>query len=77
MESDLAELSKSAKLFEVSVPEYKQLRACRREVRLLKELWDMIVLVRTAVCEAAGGEGRRRQDLGDVPNRLLGWAGRF
>lgn len=39
-------LSKSAGLFEVSVPDYKQLKACHKEVRLLKELWDMIVLVR-------------------------------
>lgn len=49
----MAALSKSAGLFEVSVPEYKQLKACHREVRLLKELWDMIVLVRVAVCEPA------------------------
>ncbi|XP_009470045.1 PREDICTED: dynein heavy chain 17, axonemal isoform X2 [Nipponia nippon] len=49
MESDVAALSKSAGLFEVSVPEYKQLKACHREVRLLKELWDMIVLVNTTI----------------------------
>ncbi|KAM6049902.1 dynein axonemal heavy chain 17 [Theristicus caerulescens] len=49
MESDMAALSKSAGLFEVSVPEYKQLKACHREVRLLKELWDMIVLVNTSI----------------------------
>uniref|UniRef100_A0A8C0BA58 Dynein axonemal heavy chain 17 n=1 Tax=Buteo japonicus TaxID=224669 RepID=A0A8C0BA58_9AVES len=49
MESDMAALSKSAGLFEVSVPEYKQLKACHREVRLLKELWDMIVLVNTNI----------------------------
>ncbi|XP_055553184.1 dynein axonemal heavy chain 17 isoform X2 [Falco cherrug] len=49
MESDMAALSKSARLFEVSVPEYKQLKACHREVRLLKELWDMIVLVNTSI----------------------------
>ncbi|NXT54658.1 DYH17 protein, partial [Pluvianellus socialis] len=49
MESDVAALSKSAGLFEVLVPKYKQLRACHREVRLLKELWDMIVLVNTNI----------------------------
>ncbi|XP_021270931.1 dynein heavy chain 17, axonemal [Numida meleagris] len=49
MESDLAALSKSAGLFEVAVPEYKQLKACHREVRLLKQLWDMIVLVNTSI----------------------------
>lgn len=41
-------LCKSASLFEVTVPDYKQLKACHREVRLLKELWDMIVMVRQA-----------------------------
>ncbi|XP_009879601.1 PREDICTED: dynein heavy chain 17, axonemal [Charadrius vociferus] len=49
MESDMAALSKSAGLFEMSVPKYKQLKACHREVRLLKELWDMIVLVNTNI----------------------------
>lgn len=45
MQSDMAELSKSAGLFEVLVPEYKQLKTCAKEAGLLKELWDMIVLV--------------------------------
>uniref|UniRef100_A0A803TFH7 Dynein axonemal heavy chain 17 n=1 Tax=Anolis carolinensis TaxID=28377 RepID=A0A803TFH7_ANOCA len=45
MEKEMEALSKSAGLFEVSVPDYKQLKACHKEVRLLKELWDMIVLV--------------------------------
>ncbi|XP_064006872.1 dynein axonemal heavy chain 17 [Pogoniulus pusillus] len=49
MQSDMAELSKSAGLFEVLVPEYKQLNACAKEARLLKELWDMIVLVNTSM----------------------------
>ncbi|NWQ91943.1 DYH17 protein, partial [Burhinus bistriatus] len=49
MESDMAALSKSAGLFEMSVPKYKQLKACHREVRLLKELWDLIVLVNTNI----------------------------
>ncbi|NXF34737.1 DYH17 protein, partial [Nyctibius bracteatus] len=49
MESDVAALSQSAGLFEVSVPEYRQLEACRRELRLLKELWDTILLVNTSM----------------------------
>ncbi|XP_062482469.1 dynein axonemal heavy chain 17 isoform X3 [Pezoporus occidentalis] len=49
MEGDLAALSESARLFEVLVPEYKELRACQREVCLLKQLWDMIVLVNNHV----------------------------
>ncbi|NWW79259.1 DYH17 protein, partial [Climacteris rufus] len=45
MERDMAALASSAALFEVSVPEYKQLKKCRKELRLLKELWDMVSLV--------------------------------
>lgn len=56
MERDVAALSESAGLFEVLVPQYKQLKACGRELRLLKELWDMIVLVRATVCVPAGQE---------------------
>lgn len=41
----MAALAASAALFEVSVPEYKQLKLCRKELRLLKELWDMVTLV--------------------------------
>lgn len=46
MEGVMEALCKSASLFEVTVPDYKQLKACHKEVRLLKELWDMIVMVR-------------------------------
>ncbi|XP_012658288.1 dynein heavy chain 17, axonemal [Otolemur garnettii] len=49
MESTMEALSKSGSLFEVTVPDYKQLKACHREVRLLKELWDMIVMVNTSI----------------------------
>lgn len=57
MESDMEALSKSAGLFEVSVPDYKQLKTCHKEVRLLKELWDMIVLVSICLWNVAQGEG--------------------
>ncbi|KAL8163407.1 UNVERIFIED_CONTAM: Dynein heavy chain 17, axonemal, partial [Gekko kuhli] len=49
MEKEMEALSKSAGLFEVSVPDYKQLKACHKEVRLLKELWDMTVLVNESI----------------------------
>ncbi|ELW68256.1 Dynein heavy chain 17, axonemal [Tupaia chinensis] len=49
MESVMEALSKSGSLFEVTVPDYKQLKACHKEVRLLKELWDMIVMVNTSI----------------------------
>ncbi|NXS34473.1 DYH17 protein, partial [Pomatostomus ruficeps] len=49
MERDMADLATSAALFEVSVPEYKQLKTCRKELRLLKELWDMVTLVNLSI----------------------------
>ncbi|XP_064397591.1 dynein beta chain, ciliary-like isoform X3 [Halichondria panicea] len=48
MESQMKELSQSASLFEVNVPDYKQLKTCRKEVIMLKTLWDMIVLVKSS-----------------------------
>ncbi|XP_037350847.1 dynein axonemal heavy chain 17 isoform X1 [Talpa occidentalis] len=49
MEDVMEALCKSGSLFEVTVPDYKQLKACHKEVRLLKELWDMIVMVNTSI----------------------------
>lgn len=50
-------LAASAALFEVSVPEYKQLKMCRKELRLLKDLWDMVTLVRAQPCfQARAGQ---------------------
>ncbi|KAK2515662.1 hypothetical protein Q9233_014175 [Columba guinea] len=45
MESAMTSIYESAGLFEVMVPDYKQLKQCRKELCLLKELWDMISLV--------------------------------
>ncbi|XP_023385619.1 dynein heavy chain 9, axonemal [Pteropus vampyrus] len=45
MESTMASISDSATLFEVNVPDYKQLKQCRKEVCQLKELWDTISMV--------------------------------
>lgn len=33
MEQVMADLHESASLFEVNIPDYKQLKACRKEVR--------------------------------------------
>ncbi|CAH1258196.1 DNAH17 [Branchiostoma lanceolatum] len=49
MEAEMQKLLESAGLFEVNVPDYRQLKACRKEVRLLKILWDMIFLVQTSI----------------------------
>ncbi|NXH48679.1 DYH9 protein, partial [Dicaeum eximium] len=49
MESAMTSIYESASVFEVTVPEYKQLKQCRKELCLLKELWDMISLVNTSL----------------------------
>ncbi|KAM3922058.1 dynein axonemal heavy chain 9 [Leptodactylus fuscus] len=49
MEATMASIYESAALFEVGVPDYKQLKQCRKEVCLLKELWDMISLVTSSM----------------------------
>ncbi|KFV69246.1 Dynein beta chain, ciliary, partial [Dryobates pubescens] len=49
MEAAMGSIQEAAGLFEVMVPDYKQLRQCRKELCLLKELWDMISLVNTTL----------------------------
>ena len=46
MEKEMGMLLDSAGLFEVNVPDFKQLKQCRKEIKLLKQLWDYIVIVR-------------------------------
>jgi len=47
MEVQMNSLQKAADLFAVKLPEFKQLKTCRKELGLLKTLWDMIALVRS------------------------------
>ena len=47
MEREMQSLNDSAALFEVTVPDFKQVKQCRKEIKLLKQLWDYIHLVRT------------------------------
>lgn len=44
----MKELQVAAGLFEVNIPEFRQLKACRREIQMLKTLWDQIILVRSS-----------------------------
>lgn len=48
-ESTMSAITQSAGLFEVNIPDYKQLKQCRKEVFILKELWDMITVVDTSM----------------------------
>ncbi|XP_062830067.1 dynein axonemal heavy chain 9 isoform X3 [Anolis carolinensis] len=51
MEVTMASIHESAALFEVGVPDYKQLKQCRKEVLILKELWDVISIVTSSMNE--------------------------
>ena len=42
-------LQSEAALFEVTVPAFSHIVQCKKENRLLKELWDYIFLVRTSI----------------------------
>ncbi|KAK3590847.1 hypothetical protein CHS0354_024585 [Potamilus streckersoni] len=49
MEKDMQALLDSAGLFEVNVPDFKQLKQCRKEIKLLKTLWDYVIMVRSSI----------------------------
>ena len=51
LEVDMRTLQDSATLFEVQVPEFRLLQQCRKEIKMLKQLWDYIFLVRTSIDE--------------------------
>ncbi|EHB17858.1 Dynein heavy chain 11, axonemal [Heterocephalus glaber] len=66
LEEEMLQIQESARLFEVALPEYKQMKQYRKEIQLLKGLWDVIIYVReiwsldkaVRVCDAyAGLEG--------------------
>lgn len=45
MEKELVELQECTKLFDVTVPDYRDIKLCRKEIVVLKELWDIVLLV--------------------------------
>ncbi|XP_074539499.1 dynein axonemal heavy chain 11 isoform X2 [Halichoeres trimaculatus] len=49
MEKEVAELQESTNLFDVTIPDFKDIKLCRREIVVLKELWDITVLVQSSV----------------------------
>lgn|SRR6218665_1161045 len=42
-------LSQSAELFEVSIPDFKQLKQCRKELLMVKLLWDYVIIIRSSI----------------------------
>lgn len=49
MEKEVAELQESINLFEVTIPDYRDIKLCRREITVLKELWDIVVYVQVSI----------------------------
>ncbi|KAG7242136.1 hypothetical protein INR49_024182, partial [Caranx melampygus] len=49
MEKELAELQESTNLFDVTIPDYRDIKLCRREIIVLKELWDIVLFVQSSV----------------------------
>lgn len=45
MEKELVELQECTNLFDVTVPDYRDIKLCRKEIVVLKELWDIVLLV--------------------------------
>lgn len=50
-EKEMEKLTDSATLFEVQMVEFRMLQLCRKEIRMLKQIWDYIFLVKTSVDE--------------------------
>ncbi|XP_061390860.1 dynein beta chain, ciliary isoform X1 [Musca vetustissima] len=49
LECEMAEIQESGGLFEVNIPEFKLLKQCRKELRMLKQLWDYVFIVQTCI----------------------------
>lgn len=49
LERQMKDIQDSASLFEVTVPEFKQLKQCRRELKMLKQLWDYVNIVQSSI----------------------------
>ena len=51
LDKKIKELQSQAALFEVTIPKFPLIDKCRKENRMLKQLWDYIFLVRTSIDE--------------------------
>ncbi|XP_055341295.1 LOW QUALITY PROTEIN: dynein beta chain, ciliary-like [Paramacrobiotus metropolitanus] len=51
LEAEMDVLIKDCQLFDVPAPDFKQLRTCRREVKLIKQLWDYASVVASQIQE--------------------------
>ncbi|XP_022909837.1 dynein beta chain, ciliary-like [Onthophagus taurus] len=51
LENYQQDLGEQANLFELTMPEFKQLKCSRKELRLLKQLWDFVNIVNSSIDE--------------------------
>ncbi|XP_053483492.1 dynein axonemal heavy chain 11 isoform X4 [Ictalurus furcatus] len=49
LEQEAATLQESCKLFEVSSPDFRQLRLCQRQIFILKQLWDLLLCAQSII----------------------------
>ncbi|XP_018585062.2 dynein heavy chain 11, axonemal [Scleropages formosus] len=49
LEDEMKQLQDTADLFEVSFPDYKQLRQCRSDLVLVKCVWDLVIFIKTSI----------------------------
>lgn len=49
METQVLSLHDSAMLFELNPPEESKLRLCRREVKMIKQIWDFLYAVTSCI----------------------------
>ncbi|XP_067615922.1 dynein beta chain, ciliary [Eurosta solidaginis] len=49
LECEMRDIQQSGSLFEVNIPEFKVLKQCRKEMRMLKQLWDYVYIVQTCI----------------------------
>ena len=54
-EKEMAELQKQASLFDVNVPEFKQLKMCRKEVKMLKVNYILLNIIHELIVGALSG----------------------
>lgn len=51
LEQNMQDQAEQGNLFELTLPEFKQLKASRKEIRQLKQLWDFVNIVRSCIDE--------------------------
>lgn len=51
LEKEMTKLQEQANLFELTLPELKQMALCRKEIKQIKQLWDYVNIFRSCINE--------------------------